>query len=253
MKKIIIAGIATLLLTGTAWYLIKHDIINLPTNKSAENSKTQTDPRKVTMDFYNQWLAAERSTTTDPYASNLLSQGVISPDLRSQIEQKHTAMKPSDQDPVMCQTKNPKSLTAKEVYATTTDAQILIYFRTVSERLPNQALATLHLVDGSWQIQKIECSGEVAPISEFNFEQTGSLLKESAVAPLDPKNIYLVYKDGDQPESTVRLIFNASSLCIAKDGSKKVCVTGQLAENTKALIQANMTEEGAVVKKLTLQ
>lgn len=254
MKKPIIAAAIIIVLAIASWLAIKQYQSTQGGGLTIKETKALADPRKVTSSFYNEWVSTVRSTTTDPYTAGLLNKDVISPELRTDIEQKHTAMKKDDQDPVTCQVKSPKRVTTKLVYATSTDAQVLVFFQTATEKLPVQAMATLKLVESGWQIQKINCSnGDIAPVAEFDFEQTGSLLKESAQAPLDPKNIYLVYKQENQPDSTVQLFFNTTSLCIAKDKTQKVCVPAQLTEGTNVLIQAGVTEEGAVVKKLTVQ
>jgi hypothetical protein len=251
MKKIIIGSVGILLVASASWYLIKH---NPSTPSQVDNTKAQAGPADVTLSFYKQWLTALNSTTTDPFAANILDQDIVSVEVRTMVNQKHVVMKKDELDPVMCQVKRPQRVKVNLVYATTTEAQVLVLGTGGTVKSQQISLVTLGTVDGAWQIKKIECSnGEAAPVSEFDFEQTGSLLKGSAKPPLDPKNIYLTFKKDTEPENTIQLFFTASSLCVAKNGTKTVCNPAQLTEGTSALIQASMTEEGAVVKKLTLQ
>ena len=251
MKKIIITALAIIILATASWYSIKHFKNNSTEDK---NAKIQLGPQDVALDFYTQWLAAINSTSTDPYGAKLLEGPTISEEVRSFVMQKHTGAKKGAEDPVMCQVKRPQRLKTSLVYATTTEAQVLVIGQGGLVKSGYISIVTLGLVDGNWKIKKIECSGgETAPVTEFDFEETGSLLKGSAKPPLDPKNVYLTFKKENEPENTIQLLFNTTSLCIAKNGAKTACNPAQLSEGTKALIQASMTEEGAVVKKLTLQ
>jgi multisubunit Na+/H+ antiporter MnhG subunit len=259
MKKIIIVGVLILLLLGgSLWAFITYKK-NHPASKTNETatttvSTTVVDPLDVTLDFYNTWLTALKSTSTNPYTANLLARTEISSGVRSSVEQKHTSMKTGDRDPVLCQTKIPSRVGAKIVYNDNNKAEVLVLSRGDVVKSAFQSLVTLQAINGTWQIQKIECSeGETAAASEFDFEQSGNLLKESAKTPLDSKNLYLVFENDGQKGNAVQLFFDDKSMCSATDGSQAICDPAKLTEGTKVYIQAAMTEEGAVVKKLTPQ
>jgi hypothetical protein len=109
-------------------------------------------------------------------------------------------------------------------------------------------------VDAKWQITKLDCSeGESAVAKEFNFEKTGFLLKDSIKPPFSKENWHLVYEQETQPGYVVPLTFDAESVCIAIDGSQTACDQSKLTEASQVFLQANMTETGAIVKRMTAQ
>lgn len=256
MKKYIILIISALLLLvalASVWYITK----NRSENSEPEDSVPATV--KVTaldtaLDFYTSWLLALQSTTTNPYDAGLLNSPVLSADVRAQIEKKHTEYKDGDTDPVLCQVTVPKRVGGKDIFVTSTKSQVMMLARGMETKSPYQAIVTLDVVDNAWQITKIECSeGDVAPISEYDFDHTGNLLKQSVQAPLDASKWHLVYEENGEKGHVVPLTFTEGTLCVDVDGAEKACNMEQLSEGLMVRIQADMTEEGAVVKKLYFQ
>jgi hypothetical protein len=131
-------------------------------------------------------------------------------------------------------------------------AVIVVTPRGQKVKTEHQAIVGMTVVDGKWQITKIDCSiGEAGPVKEFDFEHTGSLLREGIEAPYNNQNWHLIYEQEAEPGYVLPLTFNAESICISLDKTESVCDSTQLKETTKVFIQAGMTETGAIVKRLT--
>lgn len=256
MKKyaILIASVVLLLVVlASAWYLIKVKGGDQPGIDVVPTTERES-ALDVSLDFYNSWLHALQSTTTDPYQAGLLDAPILSPEVRAEIERKHNEYKDGDFEPVLCQMETPKRVGGKEIYVTDTKSQIMMLARGMETKSQYQAIVTLEVVDNAWQIKKIECSqGDVAPESEFDFDQTGNLLKQSVQPPLDPSKWHLVFEENGEAGHVAPLTFDAMTLCVDVDGAEKACNLEQLSEGLKVRIQADMTEEGAVVKKLYFQ
>ncbi len=223
------------------------------TGKSSDESSTVVtleDPLDVTLDFYGRWHDAALSTTTGPYAANLLSDPLVSPELAASISAARAEGAETSIDPVLCQPTVPPRIGGKTLFQLDDQAQIMILARGLDERSPYQAVVTLRAVAGNWQFTDISCAtGEVAPEREYDFEQEGFLLK-SVPPPLDPTHWHLVFEQGGVMGHTVPLFFTEGSLCIATDGVEAPCLPDTFTEATKAYVQADMTEAGAVVKRL---
>lgn len=244
-----------LIIVGLLWFFLKDSSQNTtPLEEPVDDSTSLIDPLTVTMEFYDLWLGALQSTTTDPYQSGLTNLPIISAEMRAQIEQKHAEHKEGDLDPVLCQTTTPKRVGGKVIYADGSEAQIMMLARGGEIKSPYQAIVTLEVVTGEWQINKIECvQGETAPTSEFDFDRSGYLLKQSLLPPLNPENWHLIHQENEQPGHATPLSFDASSTCVSLEGIETVCDTSLLIEATKVNIKANMGEQGATVKFLTFE
>lgn len=207
----------------------------------------------VAMEFYNQWLSDTQSTTTDPIASGLINSPVLSDELRTMIQDKRTARVDGDLEPVLCQATIPERVGGREVFALNTEAQVAVLARGFEVPSPYQALVTLTAVDGKWQISSINCTqGEVAPVREYDFERSGFLLKASVPPPLNPEYWHLVYEEVGKPGHTLPLFFDAESICIL-GGVEAVCDPSQFMEASKVLLQADMLEAGADVRRVTFE
>lgn len=253
-KNIKIAGaiILALLIIAGAMFAFKDQIFS--SGGADKDLAKRESPRKVTMNFYNQWLSELNSTTTTPYKSGLLDSKVLSAEVRAQIDRIHTNRKKGDVDPVLCLPKIPNRLIGREISSKNDKAVVLVLPRDKSITTEHQAIVSLTLVDEEWLITKLDCTeGEMAPVKEFDFEKSGSLLKQSIQPPFNKENWHLVYEEETQPGFVVPLTFNTESVCINVDKSESVCDPSKLTEATKVFIQAGMTEAGAVVKRMSFE
>lgn len=203
------------------------------------------DPIDVVFDFYNPWLQAVVSTTTDPRAAGLTTAPVLAVAVRDYIANAHAVV-----DPVLCQTNIPTKLGVRPVYANDATAELQVLSRFNDDRSSDYALVQLEVVDAAWQITNISCqSGESAPEKEFSFTQTGYLLK-SVPPPLDDSRWHLVFAQGADLDQTVPLFFTATSTCVALDGAETTCSTDSFTEARRATVIGNMVEAGVQVQRL---
>lgn len=222
-------------------------------NTTVENPAPVDEPLDVVIDFYNQWLSEVQSTTTNPFDSGLINSTRLSNEVRTVINEKRSTKVEGDLDAVLCQSSVPERVGGKEIFKTDKKAQVMILARGFETKSPYQAIVDTEVVEGNWQITKIEClQSEVAPVSEFDFERQGFLLK-SVVPPLNPEYWHLVYEENGILGHAIPLFFNAESICVSTDGTETVCDPTKFVETTKVLIQAAMLDTGADVKRLTIQ
>jgi hypothetical protein len=250
-KKFVIVALILLVLAIVA-LVVKFGaktVDNIP----AENSAPVDEPLDVVIDFYNQWLSQVQSTTTNPFDSGLINSTRLSDGVRTVINEKRSTKIEGDLDAVLCQSSVPERVGGKEIYKTDTKSQVMILARGFETKSPYQAIVDTEVIEGNWQITKIEClQSEVAPVSEFDFERQGFLLK-SVVPPLNPEYWHLVYEENGILGHAIPLFFNAESICVSSDGTEAVCDPSKFVETTKVLIQAAMLDTGADVKRLTIQ
>jgi hypothetical protein len=252
-KKIILIAAAVLVLIAAialATSLFKGN------SNPGEVSGVQIPPDDafdVATEFYNQWLAETQSTTTNPFDSGLINSTRLSNDVRTLINEKRASKAEGDLDAVLCQASVPERVGGKEIFKSETKAQVMILARGFETKSPYQAIVDLDAIDGNWQITKIEClQSEVAPTREYQFEHSGYLLK-SVVAPLNPEYWHLVYEENGKPGHAVPLFFDAESICVAVGGTETVCDPSQFAEPAKVLLQADMLDTGADVRRVTFE
>lgn len=234
--------------------LIYFGFSSLQKNSGEDTTDTTTipteDPMDVVINFYNTWLDAVHSTTTDPKAAGLYEAAVLSEAVKEYIAAAETTPLPNNLESVLCQQSTPERVGGKLIFKEDTKAEIQILSRGFETKSPYQAVVTLGAVNGAWQINKITCTqGEVAPEKEFAFEREGYLLK-SVKPPLDPNFWHLVYEENGLKGHTVPLFFDESSVCIDKDGNEANCQPDTFTEPSLALLQADMIESGAIVKRL---
>lgn len=247
MKKSILVGVGIVVFViavAAFWFWKNND----------EPKKVKVlDPLDVTIEFYNEWLNALQSTTTNPFTVGLIDSPILSGEVRNDIQQKNQNRIDGDTYPLICQPKVPSRMGGKTIFANETEAQIMMMARGEEEKSGHLSIATLKLVENKWQIVKVECTqGEVAPFSEFSFEKRGFLLK-SVQPPLNPEFWHLVYEENGQLGYTVPLIFDGESLCTSLAGEESVCNPEQFIEASKVFVQSDMTESGAQVKRMKFE
>lgn len=246
MKKLIVIFVGLVILAGLYIFLNKSKTVETNTASDAPAE----DPFDVTLEFYNDWLSASLSTTTDPKAAGLFDSEILSAEVRTYIANTESTPLPNNLNPVLCQSEVPARVGGKSIFTQDTDAQVQILARGLETKSPYQALVDLKAMNGKWQITKITCvQGDTAPEREFGFEKEGYLLK-SVPPPLDSNFWHLVYEENGIQGHTVPLFFDETSLCIKADQSETACDPNSFTEPTLVLIQADMLETGAVVKKL---
>lgn len=246
-KRIILIGIVVLVIVLG---------IILLSNKNSDQKNDVTDeivnagdPIDPTSEFYNSWLEAVQSTTTNPTDANLINSDFLSEPVREYIR---SAQADTNKilDPVLCQTVTPKRVGVKVSYVLDTNAQLLIIPRGSEEKTSEKAVVDLTIVDGKWQISNISCSnGESGPDREFSFEREGFLLK-SVPPPLDPNYWHLVFIENGQNGHTSPLFFSTTSMCTDINGTETVCNETQFKDATKVTVKGEMTEAGVDVKKI---
>jgi hypothetical protein len=217
-------------------------------------SRKRVTPTVVTMGFLNQWLAERNSTTTSPYDSGLLKTAPISDEVRAQIERAHTNFKKGDVDPVLCLPKIPNKIDGDEIFQKDNKAIVVVKPRDKNITTEHQAIVSLTLIDEKWLITKLDCTiGEQGPDREFHFEKAGVLLKQSMQAPYNNQNWHLIYEEETVPGFVIPLTFNSETQCVQKDATTATCDPATFTETTKVFIQADMTETGAIVKRMTFE
>lgn len=216
---------------------------------ATESAIPENDPIDVALEFYNDWLAAARSTTTNPYDAGLPNDARLSKTVQDYLV---TVNQTDDLDFVMCQTETPTRFVTKAVYTFDREAQILVLARGLPEKSSRQAVVDLVAEDGKWVIAGITCTdGESAPEREFTFEQDGFLLK-SVPPPLNPDFWHLVFTERGTPGHTVPLFFSDESTCVSVSGDESICNPDSLPEAHAAVIKGQMTEAGVNVVRVEL-
>lgn len=208
------------------------------------------EPLDVALDFYGVWSEARSSTTTDPYAQNLVNAPALSVAVSEKLARAESSFKETGMDPVLCQTNVPEKLRAKSVYENETAAQVLLFPK--DNEAGTQSLVSLTFQNDLWVISDIVCgNSEQAPEQgEFNFEEEGFLLKQSIKPPLDNKYWHLVFTQNGVLGHTAPLFLSADSVCVV-DGKEEGCADGAvLKEAMKVMVRGNVTEAGVEVKRV---
>lgn len=247
---VVVVMVIFLLALCAIGFVFMDDIVK---NKSADQERSLlARPQKDLFNFYTLWLADTKSTTTSPYDSGLLNNSFLDSEVKFQIERAHATYKKGDIDPVLCTPFTPKNVETNVIFNKAGKALIVVTPRGQKVKTEHQAIVGMTVVDAKWQITKIDCSiGEAGPVKEFDFEHTGSLLKESIQAPYNNQDWHLIYEQEAQPGFVLPLTFNPDTVCINVKGTETACDQAQLKETAEVFIQASMTETGAVVKRMT--
>lgn len=246
-RRILVAAaiLGLVIIAVVAWFFLGGNQIG----QEVEQGVSKAAPVDVALDFYEPWLAALLSTTTDPYRSGLAQAPILSKELRTRLAgaKGHPKTEP---DPVLCQTVILEGISARPIYEREDSAQVLVM--STQKELTNQAIVTLLKYNDGWYINDILCTlGEFAPPQEFSFDKEGYMLK-SVVAPLDPRFWHLIFEENNEKGHAVPLFFSAESTCKDLDGNTSVCDTDKFIEPFKALVRGEMTEAGVKVKRLEM-
>ncbi len=209
----------------------------------------KAEPTDIVSDFYQAWLEARKSTSTDPYAQNLQNSESLTPALRERLVDSEAAFRENGTDPVLCREPLPEKLRTRTIVKSDTDAQILVLGKIDISMTFSKA--TLAGRDGFWQITDLSCdvSEEAPDQGEFNFDKEGYLLKEHVPSPHDPQQWHLVFKQDDVDGHVVPLLLNEASVCINKS-QENSCEESMLFEAAYVHLQGNMSEAGANVKRI---
>lgn len=239
-RKLIIAGAAVIvlaILSVGGFFLYK------ALTKQVVSAEEPTD---IVKGFYQSWLDAAHSTTTNPYALGLQKNPILSPELRKRVS---SAEKAKDGlDPVLCQSVLPEKINTRTVFKLEDKTQILV---TASKATTTeQAIVTLLHTPEGWYINEIKCSaGDIGVDREFSFDTDGYLLKSDA-KPLDGKHWYLVFEENGEKGHFVPLLLSPESMCTTVTGVTAVCNPDVFVQASKAHVQGQMTETGVTVKTI---
>lgn len=252
-NTIIAASVGLVVIALVAWLFLRGGGSNDGGSDNQGVDKNQVvvvdSPINIALDFYEPWLNALKSTSTNPYQSGLAKADVLSQQLRDKLvaSEGHDS---AEVDPVTCQLAVPEKFRTKTLYELEDKAQLLVLAK--DKDLTGQAVVTLIHLNEGWYIDDISCSnGEVPPEREFTFEKEGLLLK-SVVAPLDPKYWHIIYEENGQFGHAAPLFFSSESTCTDTDGNTGACEPDKFMETSKAVIKGQMTESGVDVVNLEL-
>jgi hypothetical protein len=243
-NKIIIVGVVLLLaIGGGVWFFRGGPIITI-----GQQQVSKGDAVDAVSSFYNPWLKALQSTTTNPYKEGLDKTSILSKALQIKLAgaQSQGASNP---DPVLCQTITPTKLATRTVFQGVDKAQIVVTDR--NKKSTDQALVNLIKLNGGWYIDDITCSlGEFGVDKEYSFENVGFLLKGSIPKPYNPKDWHIVYQEDGVNGNVVPIFFGKGSICTTDDGKTSVCDVSLLQETMKVSVHGQMTERGVDVQKM---
>jgi hypothetical protein len=251
-KNLIIVGlIALAVIVILVTSLFKETDTNAIQEKLKNQEVSVEEPLDIVLDFYESWLQAKQSTSTNPYLLELAQNPLLSVELRDDLATAHTD---SDQaaDPVLCLTTVPEKIKVKPVFELDNSVQFVVSAAR-DKVLTGQSTVTLVKHNEGWYIDNISCSdGESAPEREFSFEKEGNLLK-SVPPPLDSQYWHIVYVANGQNGHAAPLFFSEESVCIEADGSESVCNTERFTDAIGAFVQGEMIEAGINVRRLQLR
>ena len=249
-RKIIGIGILVVLIGGVWFSLQSRSGSGVTTQPGGEAVVPEEAAIDVTSDFFTALHQAAVATSSDQLPGIIAEAALLSTTAREQLTARYAGSSET-RGALFCQSTIPPRVGLKPVYETDTAAQFLLRARGMEST--DQAIVTVEARAGAWLITDITCgSGEVAPEREFQFDQTGQLLRESAPAPLDVSRWHLVFLDLGGSGQFVPLYFGETSQCTDSSGDTQVCDESQLSEADSVRIQASMTESGAEVQILTL-
>lgn len=215
--------------------------IIIAVNILGKQEVSMDEPVDVVADFYQPWLEAVQSTSTNPYQAGLAKWPFLGKELRAKISDARDVE--GVLDPVLCQTVIPSDISMRIVSETSRKSEILVTAR--QSPSTEQALVTVLPLNGGWYISDIRCApGEFSPEREFSFDKEGKLQKNVS-APLNLEYWHLVFEDNGTSGKYVPLFFGPESVC-----NGGVCSPDTFVEMSDARVQGEMTELGVSVKRL---
>ncbi len=246
-KNFVIIGlvVAVLVIVGIFYAVSKKDG---QTDQNVYNQEVSTaDPVDIVLDFYNPWLDAVRSTSTDPYTVGFATEKLLSEELRARLLGT-VGHAETEIDPVLCQTTTPTQITGRIVSQQENETRVLVMAK--EKELTAQSVFTLKRHNDGWFIDSILCApGEFEIPREFSFESEGFLLK-NVPPPLNAEYWHIVFEQNGEQGHAVPLLFDAESSCISTDKTATVCVPEQFTEAVKIHVYGQALESGVTVKRL---
>lgn len=251
-QRLIIVGVVVVVIItiGAGVFFKLHGGVQSEGSKAGSQGTSNNDPTDIVLDFYNPWLEALRSTSTDPYQSGLATAPILSKTLSDKLVASlgHAATLP---DPVLCQTKLPSAIATRIVYTLENKEQVLVTAK--DKDLTGQSIITLNKNNDGWYIDDIQCApGEFEAPREFTFENVGFLLQKSVPSPYNSNNWHIVFAQDGKQGYVAPLLFDGKSMCTAPDGSTAVCDPSKFEETAKVSVHGQMTEYGVQVQKMEL-
>lgn len=221
------------------------------TSRGNSSKEPANDPIDVSLELVNAWLDTVTATSSASLSEFLATRSDVSEALATTLLARDAAG--SEVDVLFCQLNTPKRVGAKSVFKTEDAAQVMIVSRG-GEKTPNQSIVTLALRDDVWVITDLSCSaGEVGgPVGEYSFEQAGQLIQASIPSPYDANFWHIVFERDAVNGHVARLLFDGESMCNSS-GQEAVCEPATFVETTTVSVQADMTEEGALVRRMELR
>ncbi len=261
MNKIVLL-IGGGLLVFVSIFLIWYFVPTVATDLNGDESTIKdTDPYDVVFDFYSDWLAYVHASGTPAANSALPGERFLTDAAKNALNEAILQTNTDVAIPVICQITAPDSVRAKIVHEVDDRAEIIVYPRYKTDNTSSStntttvsgfSLVNLEKIDGSWRINSISCSrGDIAPESEYSFEQEGYLLK-NVPAPLDSNFWHLVFAENGVEGHTAPLLFTASSTCTIRDAAPEICNPESLVEANRAVVKGEMNESGVTVVSMTV-
>ncbi len=244
MKKIIAAVVVLIIVIAGIWYVAS--------NKDKVRTPKTIEPLDVTLGFYNDWLEA-LSTSTGKTASDLLATTTVTDTVRNALLGIAGDNINNVKSTIFCGETLPSRVRAKVVYEEASSTAEIILISKYENASSTNILPLVKLTYEApfWRINDISCSaGDVAPAGEFDFMQTGQLLRQ-VPAPYNSNDWHLVYSEGGRQGFVAVLQFTPESRC-TMNGTTTPCDPMSLRETATAQVNGTATETGINVISLTM-
>ena len=245
--KYILIGVIVLLVAVAAWWFTQSK--SSSTEDEVELRGVEGEPVDIALDFYEAWLRASKSTSTNPFPEVVNNSEALSVKLSERLLEIINNPTEDQVDPVLCQASLPEKFRVKTIFEKEETVQLMILAKDKESK--GQAVVDLKAHDNLWEITDITCLfGETAPPQgEFSFDKEGQLLK-SVPPPLNPDYWHLVFEENGQFGHTVPLLLDENSECTKANGEKSVCTEDMLTQTVTVRVQGDMEEAGLKVKKI---
>ena len=245
----LIVAAVVIIVAGIGWWLFLMFSGGLSSDPNKDRGM-EGDPLDVTLNFYEKWLIARQSTTTDPYSEKVNEDIALSAETSASLAEYEGRLNEEGlRDPVLCQTSVPESLRTVPSFTNEERAQFLVLSAT--KGMDGQASVSLEQHNGRWMITKITCgAGEQDPNQgEFTFDKEGLLLK-NVPEPLDSQYWHIVFEQNGEFGHAAPLFLGNDSVCISTDGVEELCSDSMFTETERVHVQGQMSEAGVEVKRI---